>query len=315
MTIGIVLTLWIVFAAVGAFLGSMVDKGGTGFLLGLLLGPIGWIIVLLLPRESQQSDDSNSSQQNLRKTRIEQPTRSSRPERDLTSDAYKIWLVETYEIKKNDVFEKYVCNEKLFETLDDALIYANSLEEEMRAKEEIDAEKEQSRKKQEEQRRRLAAEKRELQKAESDKRFISWMTWIGGGVIVLTIFATTYWLTIGESKRRESLALKAKIEREIEEERRRREEELRIEEEDLRIEEEERRRIESEFSAKQQKIIAEYRSSLAKLLEEWREVERRRDLDLTESSKTFEDARQRLFSERDQKLERLRADYPSVTPE
>ena len=150
MTIEVVLALWIIFAVVGAFLGSMVDKGGTGFLLGLLLGPIGWIIVLLLPRESQQSDNPNYSQQNLRNTLLQQPSRSSRPERDLTSDAYKIWLVETYEIKKNDVFEKYVCNETLFETLDDALVYADSLEAEKRANEEIEAEKERLKKAQEE---------------------------------------------------------------------------------------------------------------------------------------------------------------------
>lgn len=148
----LLLVAWITCAAIGYFLGSTVKKEGTGFFLGLLLGPIGWIIVLLLPRESQQSDNSNSSQQNLRKTLIEQSTRSYRPERDLTSDAYKIWLVETYEIKKNEVFEKYVCNETLFETLDDSLVYADSLEAEKRSDEEIEAEKERLKKAQEESR-------------------------------------------------------------------------------------------------------------------------------------------------------------------
>ena len=378
MTIGVVLALWVVFGAVGAFLGSMVGKGGTGFLLGILLGPIGWIIVLLLPRESQQSDNSNSSQQNLRKTLIEQPSRSSRPERDLTSDAYKIWLVETYEIKKNDVFEKYVCNETLFETLDDALVYADSLEAEKRSSEEIEAEKERVKKAQEEQDKghpSRAAEEWDSQKTESEKKLASSFSWIAGGVVVLSLL-TISWLITTESKRKESLALQEKVEREIEEERRREVEERRTEKEENEIKE-------REFSAKQQKIIADYRSSLAKILEEIREVERvaqgipalekdlerleserkkrigdvnqiafeisletsdavlkiyKRqlevaegnlqktdkkiastkqqivDLDPTDSLKRLQDARQNLFWERDAKLARLRADYPSVTP-
>lgn len=42
--------LWLVCGVIGAGLGSMVQRTSTGFWLGLLLGPIGWIIVLLLPR-------------------------------------------------------------------------------------------------------------------------------------------------------------------------------------------------------------------------------------------------------------------------
>lgn len=38
-------------ALVGFILGRFVGKGGSGFVLGLILGPIGWIIVLLLPRD------------------------------------------------------------------------------------------------------------------------------------------------------------------------------------------------------------------------------------------------------------------------
>ncbi len=38
-------------ALVGFILGRFVSKGGSGFVLGLILGPIGWIIVLLLPRD------------------------------------------------------------------------------------------------------------------------------------------------------------------------------------------------------------------------------------------------------------------------
>ena len=48
--------------------------------------------------------------------------------RDLSSDAYKLYLAKKYSIERNDVFEKFVCDEKLFSTLDEALIHADSLE-------------------------------------------------------------------------------------------------------------------------------------------------------------------------------------------
>ena len=36
---------------VGTLIGNTVNRPGGGFLFGFFLGPIGWIIVLLLPRE------------------------------------------------------------------------------------------------------------------------------------------------------------------------------------------------------------------------------------------------------------------------
>ena len=194
MTIGSVLLLWVVFAAIGAFLGSTVKKVEMGFFLGLLLGPIGWIIVLLLPRESPEGSNSGDSQEKLKQEDpLEKSTNSSRPERDLTRDAYKIWLVENYEVKKNDVFEKYICNEKLFETLDEALAYADALEAEKRSRDEINADREQSEREEEERRRKLAAEERALRRAESDKKFTFWFSWIGGLSIVVTIAILVYW--------------------------------------------------------------------------------------------------------------------------
>jgi len=110
---------------VGAFLGSFVEKGLAGFFCGLFLGPIGWIIVFLLPRESENSN--SSAQSSVQSKKVEPPQ-----ERDLTNDTYKIWLGNTYEIKRNELFEKYECDGKLFDTLDDVLVYADSLEGEKR---------------------------------------------------------------------------------------------------------------------------------------------------------------------------------------
>ena len=48
--------------------------------------------------------------------------------RDLSLDAYKIWLVSKYLIAKNDVLGGYVCNNSLFPTTEEALSHAHSLE-------------------------------------------------------------------------------------------------------------------------------------------------------------------------------------------
>jgi len=121
MDTGVLIIAWIVSGVIGLVFGAIVDKLGAGFFLGLLLGPIGWIIVFLLPRDTQ------TQVANAESTPASKPT-SSRPERDLDSDAYKIWLGKQYNITKNDLFDKYECDEKLFATLDEALIYADEME-------------------------------------------------------------------------------------------------------------------------------------------------------------------------------------------
>ncbi|MGX7925646.1 hypothetical protein ACWPMX_03630 [Tsuneonella sp. HG094] len=48
--------------------------------------------------------------------------------RDLTQDPYRLWLAETYGIKRSDVFNRFVVGQQTFETLDDALAFAHSEE-------------------------------------------------------------------------------------------------------------------------------------------------------------------------------------------
>ena len=128
MSEGSILFVELVFAVIascviGAMIGSSVNRFGVGLLLGLF-GPVGWIVVLLLPRDpvQQTSPISNASKDN--KTQV-----TAAPEtRDLSNDAYRLYLAKRYSIERNDVFEKFTCDEKLFLTLDEALIYADSLE-------------------------------------------------------------------------------------------------------------------------------------------------------------------------------------------
>ena len=113
---------------VGMFLGDSVNKGGAGFWLGLFLGPIGWIIVFLLPRET-----SNGPQTQASKERPSSQAKAAEegPPRDLTSNKYKIWLGKKYEITRNELFDQFECDGELFESLDDALKYADELEAEV----------------------------------------------------------------------------------------------------------------------------------------------------------------------------------------
>jgi hypothetical protein len=52
-------------------------------------------------------------------------------DKSLSNDSYKIFLVKKYGIEKNAALDKIVSNEKLFNTIDDALAYADSLEQDI----------------------------------------------------------------------------------------------------------------------------------------------------------------------------------------
>ena len=49
-------------------------------------------------------------------------------EKTLSNDAYKLYLLDVYAIKKNDLLNKFVCKEKIFDTLDDAILFADDAE-------------------------------------------------------------------------------------------------------------------------------------------------------------------------------------------
>ena len=143
MGTGLIIFLWIGAGVIGAFLGGSVNKGTAGFWLGLFLGPIGWIIVLLLPRETSNSPQAQTQTQKPKERSSSQTKAADEgPPRDLTSDAYKIWLGKKYEITRNELFDNFECDEKLFESLDDALKYADELEAEERQRLEAETEKE-----------------------------------------------------------------------------------------------------------------------------------------------------------------------------
>ena len=49
-------------------------------------------------------------------------------ERDISSDAYRLWLSKAHKIERNDVFDRFVIGEKTFNNLDEALAHAHDIE-------------------------------------------------------------------------------------------------------------------------------------------------------------------------------------------
>ena len=123
--IGLALIGGFISGIIGMFIGMTIDKSGSGFFLGAFLGPIGWIIVLLLPREAAEAQKEKNHAAEV-ETEVITENRS----RDLTDDSYKIYLGKKYKIERNELFAQFECNEKLFDSLDDALAYADGLESE-----------------------------------------------------------------------------------------------------------------------------------------------------------------------------------------
>ena len=92
---------------IGSWIGSQVGKKTTGFWLGFLLGFIGWIIVLLLPRESSSPVQSNGHHEfdEFRGTMtFEQYKRKAKYERPHFAHWTKADQLAEY--------ERYIANEK-----------------------------------------------------------------------------------------------------------------------------------------------------------------------------------------------------------
>jgi len=79
--------------------------------------------VFLLPRDSEDKKDSHS--QSAPQSNIPAPPPK---DTDLSSDSYRLYLGKKYDIQRNDLFQQFECKEKLFESLDEAMVFADELE-------------------------------------------------------------------------------------------------------------------------------------------------------------------------------------------
>ena len=111
---------WIVFSIVVAIVARSKGRSGIAwFFLSFLISPLlSLILVLVLkPAEVEVVVDEVGFDGS----------------RDLNDDAYKLFLSKKYDIQKNDVFGKFVCREKMFTSIEEALAYAHQLEQELTA--------------------------------------------------------------------------------------------------------------------------------------------------------------------------------------
>jgi hypothetical protein len=113
----------LIFGGVGVAIASNKNVDGlAGFLLGAFLGPIGLIIVALLNPSTAATSSAADA------VKPEKGIDEFVGERSFTSDAYRLWLADRYQIKRNDVFERFVIKDQTFDTLDAALARAYDLE-------------------------------------------------------------------------------------------------------------------------------------------------------------------------------------------
>ena len=115
---------------IGKKLASEKGRGVAGFWLSFLFGPIGIVIALLLQPSKYFTEQASV---NVRDENSN--NRVYHEERNIQIGKYQLFLTEKYSIQKNATLEKYVIGDSLFESLDDALRFADDKEKEIDKKE------------------------------------------------------------------------------------------------------------------------------------------------------------------------------------
>jgi hypothetical protein len=116
LIIAIVISIPIAFGKIGSNIAKNNGaKASSGFWFGFWLGPIGLVIAALL-KPTKQSEKNETI-----------PLFSG-PE-SLDNDSYKIWLVRTYRIEKNDAMESFICDDRIFSSFEEAIKHAHSIEQ------------------------------------------------------------------------------------------------------------------------------------------------------------------------------------------
>lgn len=110
------LLFWIGLSIVAAIIAK--NKGRSAiawFFISCLISPLLSLIlvIVLKPNESEQLIEAVKFA----------------GDRELSSDPYKIYLSKKFDIQKNDVFSKFICQEKMFPSIDEALAYAHDIEQ------------------------------------------------------------------------------------------------------------------------------------------------------------------------------------------
>ena len=110
--------IWLTSSLIFGFIGVQIAKNKrvpvkTGFLYGFFLLAIGLIIIALLNPTVDIAD----------------PKKEYEEDRDTSAEAYRLWLTEKYNIRRNELLDRFVVVGQSFATVDDAIAYADNLED------------------------------------------------------------------------------------------------------------------------------------------------------------------------------------------
>ena len=115
----LVLAVWIGLAIL---IGNISDNRGQGFAVGfaisLIASPLIALLVIIAMKD--RSEPVSSAAQ-----KTEAPAILTR---QLSNPQYKVWLVEKYNIQRNDVLGEIICGSESFGTIDEALAFAHQTE-------------------------------------------------------------------------------------------------------------------------------------------------------------------------------------------
>lgn len=99
-------------------LGLIADKQNY-----LIFG-VGLFVIGLVISFFKKNDSVNNQPPNFTEVKTTSDSNLWQGEKDINDDSYKLYLVKKYNIDKNTTLEKYVIENKLFATIEDALSFA-----------------------------------------------------------------------------------------------------------------------------------------------------------------------------------------------
>lgn len=107
---------------------GLMDERRNHLIVAALLVLVGAIMLGVGTRSSERPRDSVGP--GLASAPVPGPSKAAAftSEREINSDAYQLYLVRKYGIEKNAVLEKYVVHDRLFATLNEALMHAHALD-------------------------------------------------------------------------------------------------------------------------------------------------------------------------------------------
>jgi hypothetical protein len=118
---------WLIACGIIASIASGREIGGVkGFWLSVFLSPLlGAIFVATSPRLQSDAPKPHDGNSNLSKQ--ESHSAEFTGETDISNDAYKIWLVKSFQIEKNDTLNGFIMRERVYSSVDEALEAAHQL--------------------------------------------------------------------------------------------------------------------------------------------------------------------------------------------